>query len=487
MKFSVLKDLMILEQQQKEAEHKLQTARVTKQKRLEQQAAFEVQLDGLKYENGQLRAEIQRAREILSMGQRDMLKVEETSSQAGYALRSYNRKVQMAIVARRKLMNCIHAQARILQELEKKSTLLIQMTNESEQQNSDAKEEFNKATKFESTLRKVIHSEELEEKLFTGDTADVRKQVMEQESESKQNEDREKNVKLREERYRKDSREENVRHKQMLSTYESKNQELQIAMQQADEKMTRLLEVVSNKKSDLYAAWTSTIELQKSEGHPTSPLPSETNVIPSLDLDLIRKTVKSESDAEQAESKCKLDLSTEVEMLRKELNDESDRHQQLVAQVDTLKIQNSEIDQTESEREKMFQGVQDKLKQVRDKLKENTEKIKSFQLDLDSEVAGLRSQVDKLRFDVDGFSDNLQNSRDVARGVDSEIEIIRSAIKEEEKLGFNFKEQLRQARQNLQLIKVEKHSESELDETEQEQQHQTNDMIEEITDIFESK
>jgi hypothetical protein len=361
------------------------------------------------------------------------------------------------------------------------------MTSESEQQNADAKDELNKATTFESKLRSVIHMEELEEKRTTGDAAGVRQLMTEQESVDKQLKDCEKNLKIREESDTKDCKEENVRHQQMLDTYGSEKQALQLAMHQADEIMARLLEAVSNKKSELYTAWTSILELQKSEGHPTSPHPSETNVIPSLDLDLIRKTVKSESDAEQTESKCKFDLSREVEALRKELHGESDRHVQLVAKVDKLKVQNSETDQIESEREKTFQRVQENLRQVHDKLKENIDKIKSLELERDSEVAELQSRIDKLKSDVDGFSKNVKNGRDAIRRVDKEHEIVTSVIKEEEKMNSDYEEQIRQARQNLQLIKAEKHVESDLDEIELDQKRQTKVLIGEVTDIFASK
>lgn len=67
-----MKDLRILEQQQRESQHKLQVARLEKQKQQETQDQLQHQLEMLQYQNGTRRAALQRMRSALSEQSRDM-------------------------------------------------------------------------------------------------------------------------------------------------------------------------------------------------------------------------------------------------------------------------------------------------------------------------------------------------------------------------------------------------------------------------------
>ena len=94
---AVMADLLILQSQQEDSVRKLQQARAIKQRRQEQQATLETKLDQLKYQNGQQRANIQRAHKLLSEGQRQLQTTRMEVGKAGDELREFDQKLKFLI------------------------------------------------------------------------------------------------------------------------------------------------------------------------------------------------------------------------------------------------------------------------------------------------------------------------------------------------------------------------------------------------------
>lgn len=85
-----MKDLRILEEQQKESQRSLQAARETKKKKEAQLVKLEHFLGDLKYKDGQIRTELNRARESLALGQRQLSSVKNNAENAADFLRNFN-------------------------------------------------------------------------------------------------------------------------------------------------------------------------------------------------------------------------------------------------------------------------------------------------------------------------------------------------------------------------------------------------------------
>lgn len=86
---TVMKDLQILEKQQQESQAKLTAARETKQKKEAQLVDLEHSLGDLKYKDGQIRTELDRARKSLALGQREMSSVRSDTESARSALSNF--------------------------------------------------------------------------------------------------------------------------------------------------------------------------------------------------------------------------------------------------------------------------------------------------------------------------------------------------------------------------------------------------------------
>ena len=92
-----MKDLQVLEEQQRESHKLLQAARETKQRKEGQRATLERQLGDLKYKDGQIRIELKRHREILAAGQRQLSTARSEADKAGIDLRNFDEYVLVKV------------------------------------------------------------------------------------------------------------------------------------------------------------------------------------------------------------------------------------------------------------------------------------------------------------------------------------------------------------------------------------------------------
>ena len=88
-----MKDLLVLEEQQRESHRNLQAARETKERKEAQRASLEQQLGDLKYKDGQVRTELKRVREILAVGQRKLSSARSDADKAGIDIRNFDEYV----------------------------------------------------------------------------------------------------------------------------------------------------------------------------------------------------------------------------------------------------------------------------------------------------------------------------------------------------------------------------------------------------------
>jgi hypothetical protein len=93
-----MEDLRVLEEQQHDSQRKLAHVKVLKQNRLERSSAVENQLASLKYNNGERRAQLNRAHEILSSATYDMEAVRLSASGNDERLKAIDNKLKKALV-----------------------------------------------------------------------------------------------------------------------------------------------------------------------------------------------------------------------------------------------------------------------------------------------------------------------------------------------------------------------------------------------------
>ena len=316
---TVLADLQILQDQQNESERRLKAARVTKQKRLEQHAAMEAQLERLKYENGQQRAELQRANVLLSRGQRQLAEARVEAEKAGEDLREFDRKVNKCLEVKRTLQAYERKNEVMLEELRKKLSFLEHLADEAKEQYDAAQAEYDKCKKYEESLRQSIKAEAEIQQRVAKETVEVRAASAALEKKLDLGQKKEAELKRAEESIRKNSEDQQARHAAAMAALQERQEKLNRRKEELAQKKARLKESAAKKTQDLHQVWHRAIEIQKAEEHPPSLPPSEANVPPVLDLDRIRESVQAATAAAVEETKAKEELQSTVEALRAQL------------------------------------------------------------------------------------------------------------------------------------------------------------------------
>lgn len=101
---SVLQDIAILEQQQLDSERQLQSVKLARQQKLELKAAQEAKLSKLKYENGSMRADLQRANKELSIRHRQLIEARGNSDNSRKEQIRFDAKLNRALGVARVLV-----------------------------------------------------------------------------------------------------------------------------------------------------------------------------------------------------------------------------------------------------------------------------------------------------------------------------------------------------------------------------------------------
>ena len=92
-----MNDLRILEQQQRESKRMLESMKLTKVHKLEQKKSIDVNLSNLKYQAGEMRAELQRANKELSKHHRQVLDARSRSEKSRKDSTRFDAKMKRAI------------------------------------------------------------------------------------------------------------------------------------------------------------------------------------------------------------------------------------------------------------------------------------------------------------------------------------------------------------------------------------------------------
>ena len=92
-----MEDLRVLEQQQQDSQRHLSAAKLAKQQRLEQRSQAETRLSRLKFSNGELRADLQQCRDVLSRSTRDLNSARLRADRGGGALRAYGARLEASL------------------------------------------------------------------------------------------------------------------------------------------------------------------------------------------------------------------------------------------------------------------------------------------------------------------------------------------------------------------------------------------------------
>ena len=425
---AVYADLRILQEQQNESERKLQQARATKQKRLEQQAAMEAQLDRLKYENGQQRTELQRASVVLSRGQRQLAEARVAAEKAGEDLRDFDRKVNRCLEIKRTLQAYERKHDVMLEEIRKKLSFLEELAEEAKEQFDAAQAEYDKVKMYEESLRQSIKAEAEKQHRIAKETVDVRAALAAQENELTLSLKKEVELKRVEESLRKKLDAQRSRHASKMASLQERQEQLDRRKEKMVLEKARAKEAAQKKKQDLHQVWHRTIEIQKAEGHTSSLPPSESNVPPVLDLERIRESVLAEAAAAIEETKSKEELEPKVEALREQLPELKAELAATNKQVNELQEANEKALNFETERSKAISCMKAELEKIQKQVAVKDKKLQELH-----QLAKLKKELAETTTTLHERQQQLSEVLHEEKEIDAKIVELRSAYEQKKK------------------------------------------------------
>ena len=173
----VMNDIRILEQQQRDSHRMLESIKLTKTHKLEQKSSLETKLSKLKYQNGEMRAELTRANKELSVRHRELLEARTRCESSRKATNRFDGKLKRAIGVARVLgtyHNKIETAMIALNETETRLNFLKGQTlgklNAAMVRRDDAKHRH-------ELLVKAIYTNQQKERAITEDISKLRAEI----------------------------------------------------------------------------------------------------------------------------------------------------------------------------------------------------------------------------------------------------------------------------------------------------------------------
>ena len=420
-------DLRILEAQQQESEGKLQQARVTKQRRLDYQTALEEKLDKCKYQNGQLAAELHRSQELLSEGHCQLNEARKVSIKVGNDIRDYDSKVNNAISIKASIVAHQRTQDGWLHMLQKKVLLIDDVLHESKLQFEKAQSEFEQAKQFERTLRSDIKCENDAQVRIVDQTTKLSTDIAAYERNFEALESLQANLKQKIHTLEKEKMVDlDSRHSKLMATFNTLQAEKEKLRDEYAAEQDKLKDQIKKMNDELHRLWHGLVEIQKSEGHDQSPLPSESDSLPVLDLERIRQTLQVELEAVKSEQKAKYEIDESIRELSKQLSDLQLRHKDNMKHIAELQASNTDAAEREKSRSESIALFMQRYDEIRKVVDEKEALVRARQADHKIEMSVLNGELESLANEVNLLKTSFDTCVSKNRALDDEILSIRA-------------------------------------------------------------
>ena len=430
---TVMEDLRVLEQQQRDSQRLLASIKLSKHHKLEQQSSLETKLSSLKYSNGEARAQLIHAREVLSKSTRELAISKLRSERSSGNLKKFDEKLKKTLEIvrglhgkRRKLDNAIARLENSYRDLEDREEKMVQQVKWAEMELDDAKHR-------DLLLVKSIQGSKLKVQEFVEDTLRLRSELSTLEVELTSAQQLEASTKFRAESARAEIESEKKRHDEFLATHNKKVEEMNSKKTELEVKIDELRSDSSEKDKALNSAWENCVLIQKEEGLEVSSSPEDA----SLDMDAIRASLErdiaaslQQKEEEAAASARVKELEEKLSRVRLENESVNSEHDRLAAEVEEQ--QKREDDRTEKRTAfvsefKVEKSKLEELREIASSLKAETE---SYQMDLEQKkeemdtilagekekLVGLTTRNDQLRKQYATEKEEIDRETIVYRG-----------------------------------------------------------------------
>ena len=360
-----MEDLRVLEQQQRESQQKLATDKLTKQHKLEQHSSIESKLSSLKYANGEQRAQLVRARDVLSRSTRELGSSKLRSEKSADSLKGFDRRLKKAHMSLR-ILNalCRKVDTEIILFRNKKC-IVFRMKTRVLDSSAASRNGLNDAKHREQSMRKTLQEERVKAKNLIEQTTSVQTDVNGLEQDLAAAQAMASSTKLRAEGIASEVIAEDNRHdvamKDMRSTAESTKK--QVADNTA--RVEAVQKEIEVKKAQLLEAWKRCVQCQQEEGHELSPEPKNDGDTFSLDVNKVEATLEQERAALLLEEAERNRVSEWIRASRDEVSGLESKDGAAKEEALSIREAAEAAQKTESDRHKGNEKCLDELEEAR--------------------------------------------------------------------------------------------------------------------------
>lgn len=292
-----MNDLRILEQQQRESKRMLESMKLTKVHKLEQKKSIDVNLSNLKYQAGEMRAELQRANKELSKHHRQVLDARSRSEKSRKDSTRFDAKMKRAIGVARVLatyQNKVEAAMIGLNEtnakLNFKKGQMMSKLNAAHVRRDDAKHRYD-------LLAKAIQTNQHKERAIKEELSRIRSETTGNEHDLSSAQQIESQTKLRVQTIEHEVELEQTRHVDAVADLEAKHAEITASKSKELTSVEEMKAAIAAKKEELRKMWEKSNQIRKAEGHEVLPEPKwGVDQAPSLDVARISVRVNAQEE-----------------------------------------------------------------------------------------------------------------------------------------------------------------------------------------------
>jgi len=288
-----MEDLRVLEQQQRDSQRLLASSKLTKQHKLEQRSSLDTKLSSLKYSNGEARAQLIHAREVLSKSTRELANAKLRSDRSSDNLKKFDEKLKKTLDVvralhskRRKLDNAIVRLANADATLKNREGKMMKEVKRLEMELEDAKHR-------EQLVVKSIQGAKMKVQEFVEDTIRMRSELSGLETDLTSAQQMEASTKFRAESIRSEIEGEKKRYEDSKTAQLAKMEAMSSKKVELESSICNMSAVAEEKKKELYEAWEKCVAIQKEEGLEVSASPADAN----LNVDAIRTCLDDDKAA----------------------------------------------------------------------------------------------------------------------------------------------------------------------------------------------
>ena len=419
-----MNDLRILEQQQRESRRMLESMKLTRVHKLEQKKSIDVNLSNLKYQSGEMRAELQRANKELSKHHRQVLDARSRSEKSRKDSTRFDGKLKRAIGVARVLVtyqNKVEAAMIGLNEasakLNFKKGQMMSKLNAASVRRDDAKHRYD-------LLVKAIQTNQYKERTTKEELSRIRSETAGNEHDLSSAQQIESQTKLRVQTIEHEIELDKTRHNEAVAALEEKHAEMTSKKSKVSESVEEMKDKIASKKEELRNMWEKSNEIRKSEGHKVLPEPKwAVDQAPSLDVARIGVRLNSQEDELRA-------VSDEMETVHRDIVEMEQRVISQKEEADTKRVKTSDMLESINMEREEAERLMKQVKETEEKADNECKKARVLQESIADLCAAQEKSSDDMKLLLDKNEGDIAIMEEKLQSIDKEITSLEEADKQ---------------------------------------------------------